>query len=115
MQKEILNKNPSAKLQVYAVWLPYFPGDARDRWSPDLLSDPRVMHYWDGEFTLGQWLKGVDELRDVPAPIVWDTYALYGPQARWEEVPDSLVGWGFTVLGTRDKLRFEIGPFLPPP
>ena len=54
MQKEILDTYPSAKLKVYAIWLPYFPGDARDRWSPDLLSDPRVTHYWDGDFTLGQ-------------------------------------------------------------
>jgi hypothetical protein len=38
----LLSVNPKAPLRVYAVWFNMYPGDARERWRADRLTDPRV-------------------------------------------------------------------------
>jgi len=42
VQREILEKNPNAKLKVYAVWFNMLASDDRSRWPQGLFSDPRV-------------------------------------------------------------------------
>lgn len=84
IRSAVLGKYPDTELKLYVVWLPMVPGDARDRWDPDLLSDPRVTHYWNGSRSIGKWFaKNVAECEPL-GPIAWDVVYLFGPDATWD-------------------------------
>jgi len=109
VQNQVLAQNPSAKLRVYAVWLPMLGGDAREMWNGTTMPDNRVIHYWDGERVIGQWFaKQVDGYEG----IAWDVYYLYGPNATWETIPAPLVGSGSTIYGERQTLRMQMNTVL---
>lgn len=118
MQEELLAANTDADLRVYAVWFEMFPGDTRERWPSDVLSGPRVRHYWDEEKVVGSWYGDrIPDMQDqlVPGsmgvgdePVLWDAYLVYGPEAKWAEVPTGLRRWGRTVIGTRESLRAAV-------
>jgi hypothetical protein len=109
VQTHLLDELPSEQLRVYAVWLPMLSGDARDRWDGTTMPDARVTHFWDGETQIGQWFaKEVEGYRGVS----WDTYYLYGPDAKWDTVPSSLVSSGGTIYKARETLRMQLGTLL---
>jgi hypothetical protein len=100
-----LNQFPSDHLRVYAVWVPMLGGDSRDDWDGRTMPDPRVMHFWDGEYLTGKWFaKEVDGYEG----IAWDVYYLYGPDATWETVPSTLVGSGGTIYHERETLKTQL-------
>ena len=75
------------------------------------MTDPRVVHLWDAEGELGRWFFEHREkvgLGFVPGVIVWDAYLLFGPGAQWEDVPSPLQSWGYTVIGTSDRLKTDL-------
>jgi hypothetical protein len=73
------------------------------------MPDPRVTHFWDGETQVGQWFaEEVEGYRGVS----WDTYYLYGPDAKWDTVPSSLVSSGGTIYGEREALKTHLGTLL---
>ena len=109
MQSEILDKNPSADLKVYAVWFSMLSSDARSRWPDNLLTDPRVVHLWDGTRAAGRWFA---ENEDFYLPIAWDVYYLYGPKARWDETPRPLLSSGGTILYRKDSLKRDLARFI---
>ena len=53
-QEALLARNEQPALRVYAVWFNMFPGDSREYWRPDLLTDSRVVHLWDDERSVGR-------------------------------------------------------------
>ncbi len=113
MQDEILAPYPLAELAVYAVWFNMLPGDDRSRWDDSLLTDDRVIHFWDEPREIGRWYA-----RQGAYPfgtVAWDIYFLYGPEAVWDEEPEPLVSSGFTVIGQRERLLASITPLLDPP
>ncbi len=112
MQTDVLDATSSTELRVLVVWAPNFPGDARDRWNPRLIADPRAEHFWDGDNVIGRYLKTLAEFDRFPQPIVWDTYIVYDGTATWEADLSPSVGWGATVLGRGDDLLDELGPLL---
>lgn len=74
-------------------------------WNGNSMSDPRVMHFWDGEHIIGQWFaKQVDGYEGIS----WDAYYLYGPDATWETVPLPLIGSGGTIYGERQILKMQM-------
>lgn len=84
-------------------------GDAREMWNGSNIPDPRVIHYWDGEYVIGEWFaKQVDGYEG----IAWDAYYLYGPDTTWDEVPSPLVGSGGTIYGERDTLNSLVQTLL---
>jgi hypothetical protein len=110
----LLRVSSKSSLRVYAVWFPMYPGDARDRWNPSLLNDPRVVHYWDEQRTIGRtylqnvarlWAKRAAGTVPPQEEAVWDAFLLYGPRARWEEQLPDVVSWGAPILATRDVLE----------
>lgn len=109
MQHKILEKYPDANVNIYAIWFDMFPGDARDKWKPTLLSDNRVMHFWDEGRIAGQWFAKNVRGRDG---ISWDIYFLYGPDANWQTIPSPLISSGSTVIGKRRQLERDILPLL---
>jgi hypothetical protein len=92
-----LNQYSSNDLRVYAVWIPMLGGDSLDAWDGRTMPDPRVSHFWDGEYLTGQWFA-----REV------DGYYLYGPDATWETVPSALIGSGGTIYHERETLKAQL-------
>ncbi|HVT60706.1 MAG TPA: hypothetical protein VHR45_20205 [Thermoanaerobaculia bacterium] len=114
MQTEILDRSPKAELRVFAVWFSVLPGDARERWLPAILADPRVVNYWDASGDVGRWFSR-HVTRRPDADFEWDAYFLYPREARWEAVPAPLASWGTTVLASRDELGARALPLLGAP
>ena len=106
MQNEILSKNPSADLRVYAVWFNMYPGDARWRWDGDGMTDTRVVHFWDDQKTVGTWFS--ENLTHRGSPT-WDFYALYSPEARDLGAPRSMGG---TIISRREQIQASLQPLL---
>ena len=96
-------------MSVYAIWIPMLGGDSRDDWDRRNLPDPRVVHFWDGDYIIGQWFaREVEGYRG----IAWDVYYLYGPQATWEAVPSPLAGSGGTIYQERERLKSQLTELL---
>ena len=109
MQEQILDQNPSAQVQVYAIWFNMLPGDSRAAWDGGGLTDPRVVHLWDEQKVAGNWFAANVSHRQSTE---WDAYFLYGPQATWEAEPSPLISWGGTVIGKHAQLEAAITPLL---
>ena len=112
MQREILEPDPAADLRVYAVWVPFLGGtkEAADV-SRRVLPDARVAQFWDGSALTSTWFaRNVDH---SPAPA-WDVYYLYGPDAKWTDVPRPLVSSGSSIIGQSSALKDAITPLLAP-
>ena len=113
VQTELLAKYPKADLRVYAIWFNMFPGDARSKWPPSLLTDRRVTHRWDEGKLVGMWYGGhTNKIRGQLSPgaswngdILWDAYLFYGAEARWDDALTKLIHWGRTIVAGRDTLR----------
>ena len=105
--------NPSAELRVYVVWFDVLLGDDSSKWDPDLMPDPRVIHYWDAEKSLSTWFPKQEQYESLTfGPFAWDQYFLYGPEATWIDVPAPLVSSGRTVISNRKKLEKTLLPLL---
>lgn len=113
MQEELLASVPSAELKVYAVWFSMFPTDSRESWPRDLLTDLRVLHFWDEGRVVGRWYGEHPDYGTFQEDgILWDAWLLYGPEAGWSDKPSHLVGWGYTIAGKRDELRRSLHPLV---
>lgn len=105
--QEYLDDHPEAELHVYTVWLPALSGDARDRWNPLALDDPRVRHYWDQGQLLGRWYKTHEDFQGTFGSFLWDAWVLYDEGATWDplaEEPGERLGWGWTIIQTASQL-----------
>ena len=85
------------------------PLDYRWRWDEEVMTDPRVIHLWDEDKLVGQWIA---EHIEGYQGVVWDSYYLYGPEARWDITPTPLINSGYTVLRQREELQQSILPLL---
>lgn len=110
MQENILDPNPEADLVVYAIWFNMLVMDHRSRWDDGLLTDDRVIHFWDEPREVGRWYaeQGIYPF----GTVAWDIFFLYGPEAGWDEVPAPLLSSGFTIIAQRSKLADAIAPFM---
>lgn len=114
MQENILEKNPDPELRVYAVWYNMIFTDAIRRWPEKLMTDPRVIHFWDDQKILGRWFGRHPEYlkHEGQAPIsdrvYWDAYLLYAGDSRWIDKPDHLVSWGGTIVSRRDQIKPDV-------
>ena len=109
MRDHLLEQYPSDNLRVYAVWLPMLWSDAREMWNGNTLPDARVMHFWDGEMYVGEWFaEEVEGYRGVS----WDTYYLYGPDAKWDITASHLMGSGGTIYAEREAVEMQVRTVL---
>ena len=113
MQSEILKTSQSSNLRVYVVWFSMIPTDARSRWNwtGGILDDSRVLHYWDDKKRVGRFYAGKDPESDDP-DVVWDTFYLYGSDAKWIEKPGPELATGMTVRSEFDTLNTALVPLL---
>lgn len=121
VQEELLETQKQADLRVYAIWFSMYPTDLRERWPADVLTDPRVVHWWDEEKAVGRWYaQRSTDMQDRLAPgstpvggtILWDAYLVYGPESRWDDSPTGLRRWGRTILQTREPFRQAVETLL---
>lgn len=121
MQENILTKHKDADLSVYAIWFNMYPSDMRERWPADILTDSRVVHYWDEPKNVGKWYG--ERLREMEGsvapnsaenegPILWDVYLVYGPESRWDDAPTGLRRWGRTILKTQESLGQSVADLV---
>jgi hypothetical protein len=84
-------------------------GERRSNWNPDVMPDPRVLHFWDAGRFAGPWFaKNIDGADGY----MWDTYLLYGPNATWEQAPAPLLSSGATIIDTSAQLRDKLESLL---
>jgi hypothetical protein len=117
VQSEILEEHPKTNIKVYAVSFRMLASDrfAKSMVEPeDLLSDPRVVHFWDEGKIVGRWYE--ENVTHIGQPgderVEWDAYFLYAPETAWDEEPPSHVSWGRTIVGTRERLRKDLADVL---
>jgi hypothetical protein len=79
---EVLRKESSDRLAVYAVWEPILRSDDERaaRRATTLLPDPRVRHFWAPTQSVGELFQSPIGLVTEPA---WDVYLLYAPGTHW--------------------------------
>jgi hypothetical protein len=110
VQTEVLAKHPEADLKVYAIWFDMIPFDMRARTPTDVFADRRVVQFWDGDQTVGRWY---GQNAGHPDDVWWDTFLLYGRDARWVGTPSPLLAKGSTIWRTREDLAAGINLLYP--
>ncbi len=104
MRENILDKEPSKNLRVYAVWLNQRSTDAREEIDESILADPRVTQYWDGEGITGTYFAEADLGGLGFSGFVYDVYYVFGADAAWTDEPAPLAASGGPVLYEGEKL-----------
>ncbi len=114
MQKEILEQHPSANVRVYVVWFSMIFSDNRASWrlTGHVITDPRVLHFWDEQKIVGRWFAKQENPEADDSYIVWDAYYLYGPDAEWGTGPEPLINRGATILDEFKLLEKNFIPLL---
>ena len=99
----MLARYPDRDVSVTVVWFNMVRTDARDRWPPYEIVDPRARHLWDEAKLVGSALAARPELA-AWRPVAWDVWLLYPAGTTWDceaPVPEAR---GRTIIKTRDAL-----------
>jgi hypothetical protein len=104
VRENILDKEQSKDLRVYAVWLNQRSTDARDEIDESILADPRVTQYWDGEGVTGTYFAETDLGGLGYAGFVYDVYYVFSSDATWANEPAPLAASGSPVLYKGEEL-----------
>ena len=113
-QRDLLETHPDADVRVFVIWFRMYPGDAYSKWPGGLLTDARVEHRWDEPKAAGRWFltnleslrpsRGGDGVFPQRVDALWDSYLLFDRNAVWNDIPNGLLSWGYTVMRTRPQL-----------
>ena len=98
---------------MLAIWLPMLAGDSPSAWDSNILLDPRVHEFWDGDRTTGKWLadKQLGGLGG-PGSIVWDAYYAFPSSSSWKSEPVSLLTAGSDIIDNVGGLERTFLPLL---
>ena len=115
----MLEQIDSERLTIHAVWMPVLGADNAEAAikAEPLLSDARVVHYWDGDQALGK-LYGKALTLPRGRQLAWDIYFVYAPGVEWGEELPQPTDW-MHQLGDDprrldgDKLRDSVRALLP--
>lgn len=104
----MLGKLDDPAVRAYIVWVPMSRGMERDvPTATKEVWDPRARHYWDGE---GQLIASYRDVLGGFEEPVWDTYVLYGKEAKWEAARPPAPAYWMHQLGSAKRPRAK-GPF----
>ena len=91
-------------MEVYVVWERILESDTREsalrRAGED--TDPRIRYFWDPDQLTGRAWRFVLGLRR----LAWDVYYVYGPEARWTDLPPKPAFW------MHQGAESDLAPFL---
>ena len=104
MRENILDKEQSKNLRIYAVWLNQRSTDGRNEIDKSILADPRVTQYWDQEGITGTYFAETDLGGIGYAGFVYDVYYVFAGSATWADKPAPLAASGSPVLFKGDDL-----------
>lgn len=107
----MLGQLSSPDVRAYVVWVPMSRGLERD--VPNAtreVGDARARHYWDGN---GQLIASYRDVLGGYMEPVWDTYVLYGKDAKWESARPPVPAYWMHQLGTAKQPRV-LGPYWNP-
>jgi hypothetical protein len=116
-QQELLAQQSRTDVRVYAVWFNMYPGDSREKWPSTLLTDLRVVQYWDATRAIGtRYLTNLPAILDrratetlaPTADALWDAYFIYPPGDLWTDRIPLPVSWGYPIMVTRDQLVVDL-------
>ena len=87
MGTKVMAEVDTQDLSVYVVWVPRLGGTSDDvSEASSIMLDPRALHYWDGDETLGWAYR--DQLGLGIEGSAWDIYFLYDADTVWgDDVP----------------------------
>ena len=85
--------------------MPVLAGDSRAAWDREVLNDPRVTQLWDPQQLVGTWLQ-------AHGGAFWDTFLVYGPDARWRGEPGEALASGSPIIGATDELQRGLLPLI---
>ena len=88
-------------------------GDSRSAWDSNVLNDPRVKEFWDGDRIAGKWF-GKRQLGGLggPGSIVWDAYLAFPEDSRWESAPNGILASGSDIIDNTKGLEQHFLPLL---
>jgi hypothetical protein len=98
-----------------------YPGDARSKWPAGLLTDPRVLHFWDEQRVSGtRYLSHLPALLERRAPetmqpsadVMWDAFYVYRPGDRWRDPVPVPVSWGYPIMVTHQELLSQVDALM---
>jgi len=96
---------------VYVVWVPELGGaEHHVAGATQLMSDPRVRHYWDQDELVGKsYAKGLFSVDDF---ALWDFYMLFDRDATWRDgrEPTPRV-WMHQLQGLEPERRLDADRF----
>jgi len=104
VRNNILEKHPDAPISVYAVWVSQLGGN-RGAVDSGLFDDERVSSYWDPAGVVGNAI--ADDVGAMES-IIYDVYALYGPDAQWADDAPEPADWGEPVIAATDRLAERV-------
>jgi len=120
-----LDAHPDPGLRVFVVWEPVIATDLAPPTTGTLarVHDRRAAQFWDHDRALSAEIVrsvladpdryGLEDPFEASS-IVWDTVALFPPEARWEREFPVPAYYGYPVVnaarGLRDALARERGP-----
>jgi hypothetical protein len=88
-------------------------GDSRSAWDSNVLDDPRVVQFWDGNRILGHWLADHDTGGiGSPGDVVWDAYFAYPAASMWTSEPSGLLVAGSDIISNTNGLTRAFSPLL---
>jgi hypothetical protein len=98
---------------VFVIWLPMLAGDSRSAWDSNVLDDPRVVEFWDGDRIAGKWFAE----RDVgglgaPGSLVWDAYYAFPSNSTWAKAPSGVLAVGSDIIDNVSALESSFVPLL---
>jgi hypothetical protein len=98
---------------VFAIWLPMLAGDTRSARDSNVLNDPRVVEFWDGNRTAGKWFAD-KQLGGLGAPgdIVWDAYYAFPASSTWTNAPSGVLAVGSDIIDNVSGLENSFLPVL---
>jgi len=101
----VLEKLDDQSVRVFVVWVPMNRGLERDVANATKeVWDPRARHYWDGD---GQLIAGYRDVLGGYDEPVWDTFILYGRDAKWEGDRPPTPAYWMHQLGSSRKPRVK--------
>ena len=104
MRENILDKEKSKDLRIYAVWLNQRSTDGRDEIDKSILADPRVTQYWDPDGITGTYFAEADLGGLGYSGFVYDVYYVFAGDAAWAKEPAPLAASGSPVLFKGEEL-----------
>ena len=88
-------------------------GDSRSAWDSNVLNDPRVKEFWDGDRIVGKWF-AAKQLGGLggSGSIVWDAYYAFPRNSTWTSNPSGLLAAGSDIIDNVSRLENNFVPLL---